>query len=212
MYTAEIGCVVASEEHAIAIALRNQVAVPDAHFDALYPTGHRFRSYNHWTPIEVALRAAALLAPQQGEHVLDVGSGVGKVCLVGALTTQATWVGVETEAQMVRVAEVAARRLQLGDRVRFVQGDATAIDWRGFAAIYMFNPFAEGLLGALRDPGAHDRFALNIQRVRAQLASTRIGTRLVTYHGFGGEVPAGFELEHRETARQDRLCLWVRRT
>ena len=202
----------ATEEHAIAIALRNQVAVPDAHFDALYPTGQRFRSYNHWTPIEVALRACALLAPQPDERVLDVGSGVGKVCLVGALTTRATWVGVETEAQMVRAAEAAARRLQLGDRVRFMNADATEIDWSGFAAIYMFNPFAEGLLDARRNPAARDRFALNIERAKAQLARTHAGTRLVTYHGFGGQVPAGFELAHEELARQDRLSLWVRQT
>jgi SAM-dependent methyltransferase len=208
---AEIGCVVATEEHAIALALRSQVAITDAQFDTLYPTGHRFRSYNHWTPVEVAARACALLAPQSGECVLDIGSGVGKLCLVGALTTQATWVGVETEAQMIRVAEAAARRLRVGDRVRFMHADATEIDWSGFAAIYMFNPFAEGLLGARTNAAAHDRFSLNIERTRSQLARTRVGTRLVTYHGFGGQVPAGFELAHDEPARQDRLCLWVRR-
>jgi SAM-dependent methyltransferase len=211
MYTDEIGCVVASEEDAIATALRSRVEITDALFDSLYPTGQRFRSRNHWTPVAVARRACALLAPKRGESVLDVGSGVGKLCLVGALLTDATWVGAESEPQMIRVAEAAVRRLQLGDRVRFVHADATTIDWTGYAAIYMFNPFAEGLLHARTNAGAHDRFALNIERTRARLATIPVGTRLVTYHGFGGQVPAGFELEHEEPARQDRLCLWVRR-
>jgi SAM-dependent methyltransferase len=203
---------VVTEEDAIATALRNQVEITDGLFDSLFPTGHRFRSHNHWTPVDVARRACTLLAPTPRESVLDVGSGVGKLCLVGALMTGATWVGVESEPLMIRAAEAAVRRLRLGERVRFVHADATAIDWTTYAAIYMFNPFAESLLHARTNAGAHDRFALNIERTRARLASTPIGTRLVTYHGFGGEVPAGFELEHQELARQDRLCLWVRRT
>ena len=199
-----------TDEHAIADALRTRVPVSDARFDGLYPTGHRFRSAMHWTPVAVAVRACALLAPQPEDHVLDVGSGVGKLCLVGALTSRATWVGVEMDPAMIRVAEAARRRLELGDRVRFVHGDAAQIDWSSYAGVYMFNPFAEGLLDK-RDPTARDRFAMTVERTRAQLATTRIGTRLVTYHGFGGQVPAGFELEHEERARQDRLCLWVRR-
>jgi SAM-dependent methyltransferase len=196
---------------AISTALRNQVAITDAQFDGLYPAGQRFRSYAHWTPIDVALRACALLAPQPGQRVLDVGSGVGKLCLVCALTTRATWVGVETAPEMIRVAGNVARRLRIGDRIQFVHGDANALDWSGFDAIYMFNPFAEGLLKARERPGAHERFEENIAHARRQLASTAPGTRLVTYHGFGGELPDGFDLVHQEPARQDRLCLWMRR-
>ena len=196
---------------AISVALRNRVSISDAQFDGLYPAGQRFRSYAHWTPVDVAVRACALLAPQPGQRVLDVGSGVGKLCIVGALITQATWVGVETEPEMIRVAENAARRLHIADRVQFVRGDANAFDWSGFDAIYMFNPFAEGLLEATTHPDAHDRFTRNIDHARRQLAATAPGTRLVTYHGFGGQLPEGFELVHHEPARLDRLCLAIRK-
>jgi len=198
---------------AISVALRNQVVITDAQFDVVFPASHRFRSYAHWTPVDVAVRACALLAPRPGQRVLDVGSGVGKLCLVGALTTRATWVGVETESQMIRVAERAARRLRVEHHVQFVHGDAAALDWSAFDAIYMFNPFAEGLLRSDEHPASrHARFARNIERARQQLRSTLPGTRLVTYHGFGGEMPEGFDFVHRETARQDRLCLWIRRS
>jgi len=198
------------ELSAIPAALRNHLPVSDAEFDRLFSAGQRFRSYAHWTPVEVAMRACALLAPTATARVLDVGSGVGKLCLVGALMTPATWVGVETEEEMVRVAERAARRLRVADRAHFVHGDATTLDWTAFDAIYMFNPFAEGLLAAKFEPGAHERFARNVELARRHLASTRPGTRVLTYHGFGGQLPPGFELVHQEPARLDHLCLWLR--
>src|SRR3954452_18195742 len=69
---------------ALGDALRSGAAVPDAEFDRLFPDELRDRSYLHWTPVEVAVRAAELLAPSpRGIRVLDVGAGVGKLCLIG---------------------------------------------------------------------------------------------------------------------------------
>ena len=195
----------------ISLALRNQTVLSDAEFDRVFPASQRFRSFCHWTPVEVAVRACALLAPQPTRRVLDVGSGVGKACLIGALTTQATWVGVETEPEMVSAAEAAARALGIAHHARFVHGDASSIDWSTFDAIYMFNPFVEGLFKGDEDMMVrHLRFMQNIERAQLQLGSMPVGTRLVTYHGFGGEIPSGFELVHHEPALQDRLCLWIR--
>jgi len=38
----------------------------------------------------------------------------------------------------------------------------------------------------------------------------RAGTRVVTYHGFGGKLPAGYALASREPAGGDALELWIR--
>src|ERR1700690_4479899 len=179
----------------IATALRQRLAIPDAQFDALFPPSQRFRSEVHWTPIDVALRACAWLAPRSDERVLDVGAGVGKVCLVGALATDASWVGVEIDPQMIRVGNAVARRLRVSDRVRFVRRDANSIDWATFDAVYMFNPFAEGLFSSDLDHASrHTRHTQTIERARLRMASLRRGARLVTYHGFGGELPEGFDL------------------
>ena len=71
-------------------ALRQRSPVPDEVFDQLYPRISRFRSSVHWTPVEVAIRVAELLDGAPGGQILDVGAGVGKACIIGALTTANT--------------------------------------------------------------------------------------------------------------------------
>lgn len=44
--------------------------------------------------------------------------------------------------------------------------------------------------------------------VRRRLADARIGTRVVTYHGFGGAAPAGYDLLSEEAFGSDRVELW----
>lgn len=184
----------------------------DATFDQVFPTSHRFRSYLHWTPVDVAMRAVALLAPTPQCKVLDVGAGVGKFCLIGASVTHGTWFGVERDAEMVRVATRAAARMNLEHRTHFLHGDASSVDWSRFDAFYLFNPFAEILAYGPDDALARrDSYVEAIDFVQRQLSRTAPGTRVVTYHGFGGEPLSAFDLVHRETAREDELCLWVRR-
>lgn len=193
-------------------ALRDQLEVSDVRFDRLFPAAQRLRSYAHWTPVEIAIRAARLLAPTPDRRVLDVGSGVGKVCLVGALATRATWTGIETDFHMTELARRAATQLGIDTRVEFQHGDATAVSWAPFDAIYLFNPFSEILIDHELDPlERRDRYVETVQRAETRLAETRAGTRVVTYHGFGGELPDTFTLVGRQPAGSDELCLWMRR-
>jgi len=184
----------------------------DAAFDQVFPTAQRFRSYLHWTPVDVALRAVALLSPRPGCTVLDVGSGVGKLCLVGASTTASMWFGIERDAEMVEAAKTAAAKMQVEARTCFLHGDVTAVDWARFDAFYLFNPFAELLT---KGPGdaltRREHYVATIDYVQRRLSEAAAGTRVVTYHGFGADLPPGFDRVHREPAREDELCLWVRR-
>lgn len=197
---------------AIAKSLQHDAVMEDVTFDQVFPSSQRFRSWLHWTPVSVATRAAALLAPLPGRKVLDVGSGVGKLCLVGAATTTSIWYGVERDPDMVRAATIAAARMQLQARTRFLLGDVTLMDWSTFDAFYLFNPFAEMLSTGPEDAlTRRELYVANIEFVQHQLAGAAPGTRVVTYHGFGGEMPPSFELAHREPAQEDELCLWIRR-
>ena len=196
----------------IGAALRDHVAVPDEVFDQLYPALQRERSAVHWTPVAVAMRAAALLAPDT-QRVLDVGAGVGKLCLVGALTQGpgTRWCGVEREPTMVRAATSAARWLRVSDTATFLAGDAASLDWNEFDAFYLYNPFAEALFAANVDPlSLHGNYVETVTFFVQRLAALRAGTRVVTYHGLGGAMPAGYTLTHREKAGEDELRLYVR--
>src|SRR5262249_29669196 len=115
--------------HAIGEALRRHSAVSDAELDQVFPEELRDRSHLHWTPVAVALRAAELLAPTPDVRVLDVGAGVGKLCLIGALVTGATWWGIEQDPSQVAAANHAAWALDIAHRTRFVPGDGSRLAW-----------------------------------------------------------------------------------
>ena len=196
----------------ILAALRWRSAVSDRVFDRIYPTGVRRLSSVHWTPVAVALRAAAWLAPEPGARVLDVGAGPGKVCCIGAAARGGTWHGVERDPALVEVANAAAKLLDLQGSTMFSAGEMEVVDWRSFDSLYFYNPFAAILFGeapfakAVRWSMLTDQIA----RTEAHLAELSIGTRVVTFEGFGGDMPDGYLLTHTETIDDRRLALWIK--
>jgi predicted RNA methylase len=196
---------------AIRETLQRKRAVSDAELDEVFPEELRERSFQHWTPVDIAMRAAELLAPRPDARVLDVGSGVGKVCIVGALVTGATWWGVEQDATLIAAANHAAWQLGIGDRTRFVHGDGSRMPWDEFDAFYFFNPFGTLLLAPHASPFVRYATVQNtLRRIHQRLIATPVGTRVVTYHGYGGPMPAGYTQVMSEPAGSDALELWIR--
>lgn len=199
--------------HALAVrdALVQRAAVSDAELDQVFPEELRERSHLHWTPVAIAIRAAELLAPTPSLRVLDVGAGVGKVCLVGALVTGAMWWGIEQDPALVAAANHAAWALDISRRTRFVHGDGSRLAWDEFDAFYFYNPFSTLMLAPHASPFVRYATIQNtLRRVEQRLASMREGTRVVTYYGFGGKLPPGYALISREPAGGDALELWIR--
>jgi hypothetical protein len=195
-------------------ALRLRVAISDRDFDQLLGPSERALSSVHWTPVEVALRAAALLAPEAGSRVLDVGAGAGKMCCIGALAHGGRWVGVERERALVTAASALAGQLGIHDRATFTCGDMSAVEWKGFDSLYFYNPFESVLFGPQPAELAHRWavFGYDIERVNDALADLPSETRVVTYHGFGGDMPAGYVLASMEVVGTGQLAMWVKQT
>jgi predicted RNA methylase len=188
--------------------------VPDVVFDRIYPPRVREVSSQHWTPIAVARRAAELLVRDASTHVLDIGAGAGKFCLVGALTSPARFTGIEQRGPLVYLARAVAREYGVS-RARYLHGDMRALDWQQFDAFYLFNPFAENQ-SLPRDhiddavELSPERYERDVLFVAEQLALAPVGTRVVTYHGFGAEMPVGYQRRVHEPVGSGALELWVR--
>jgi hypothetical protein len=187
----------------------------DARFDQLLPADLQALSRAHFTPVAVARRAADLLVSRAGDCVLDVGAGIGKFCLVAAAhATGGVFIGVEQRPRLVSIASELARQLEIPN-VAFSGANAIEIDWSSFDAFYFYNPFVEHYATGMtplddtieRGP-AHLFFYVRF--VRQRLAEARIGTRVVTYHGFGAAPPSGYVRTADERIGSGRLALWVK--
>lgn len=193
-------------------AIRDGDPVDDRAFDAVYPPGLRRASPVYWTPIDAAARAATLLATEPGARILDVGSGVGKFCIVAASLGVAQVSGIEHRARLVGIAEEAAKRFEVD--VAFKRGTLDDCDPGVVDGVYFFNPFLENLcppedwLDTTVELGP-ERFVRDIARAEAFLRAARVGTKVVTYCGFGGRIPRGYERVFAEN-RGGLLELWVK--
>ncbi len=175
----------------------------------------RAASIIHWSPAEACVRAAQLLAPRAKDRVLDVGSGVGKFCVLASLVAKGEFVGVELREPLVRQSEAVAAHFGAA-RARFIHADALAHDWSPYQALYFYNPFAElrfdltrRLDGSVKyDPGRHQQA---VATAREKLLAMPFGTRVVLHHGLGGPMPHGYLLEAEEELEEGALQLWVKR-
>jgi hypothetical protein len=79
------------------------------------------------------------------------------------------------------------------------------VDWAAFDALYFFNPFGEHTLG-----GGEERFDRLVRLARRKLALVRPGTRVVTFDGLGGPMPAGYRFVTAEAWHGGMLKCWVR--
>ncbi|HEY4180351.1 MAG TPA: methyltransferase domain-containing protein [Kofleriaceae bacterium] len=188
----------------------------DSLFDRQLPRSLQLKAECHFTPLEVARRAARLLAPRRNTTVLDVGSGAGKFCIEAArVVPTARFVGIEWRRPLVKIAAHLARAAAVSN-VEFIHGDALDLDWSEYDAFYLYNPFAEQ---ACREPFVIDtsialdprNFGLYVKTVSKRLADARPGTRVVTYHGFGGPLPEAYRLDHWEDVGSGPLELWIKR-
>lgn len=175
----------------------NKIFEDDQTFDWLFPEHFQLISKKQWTPISIAQQSAGFLA-LPGSKVLDIGSGIGKFCLIAARQHPATmFFGVEQRPELVHHANVAMEFLRL-DNLEFIHANMTQINFKAFDHFYFYNSFFENVdfIGRI-DDSVETSLALYkyyTQYLSANLDRMPQGTRLVSFQGSGKEVPENFTL------------------
>ena len=192
--------------------LQLNIEINDHLFNTLYPLRIKKLSERHWTSVEVAKLAADYLVDKPNCKVLDIGSGAGKFCLIGASTTKGRFYGVEQRDSLVKLSQKIAKTNNVNN-VEFIHSNITQISFSDYNAFYFYNPFYENIDDSLLidnkviiDEKLYFSYS---EYVENQLKSTPVGTRLVTYWSMWSEIPEGFDLEF--TAYNGKLNFWEKK-
>ena len=97
--------------------------------------------------------------------------------------------------------------------MRFVHGAVGEAALPVADAYYLYNPFGVYFFGPPADDDgdvaySETRRARDIAAVEDLLQRARPGTRVLTYNGFGGRIPAGYRRVRTDLTLPNELCLW----
>ena len=189
--------------------LKSGARVNDKDFDTIYPNPLRAAAEFHFTPVDVAQFAAQALVGQPGTKVLDIGSGAGKFCMVGAACTNGHFTGVEQRENLCLLSNQLAECYGLSN-VSFLHANIMEIGFDAFDAFYFFNAFYENVSQAnpidrsvSLDRRLYDEYSLS---VREKLDAMPPGTKLATYFSYSHEVPDSYVVQM--TCYNGYLKIW----
>lgn len=189
--------------------LKVNIDVSDNDFDSIYPESIKQLAKRHWTPVSVAKISSTFLVQRPGTRVLDIGSGAGKFCMVGAVNTSGHFTGVEQRLNLIKLSNDLS--LKYGIRnVDFIHGNITSIRFSEYNSFYLFNPFHENIDHTCRidyslkfSPHLYHSYSIYVVE---QLMSLPLGTRVATYHSPPNVVPSAYKLQ--DTLHGGVLKFW----
>ena len=130
------------------------------------------------TPSEIVERMLRMAEVKKGDHVIDLGSGDGRIIIESA-KRGATGMGVDLDGNLVKLATENAKNAGVGDKVQFRVMDLFEADLSPatVVAFYLLPNFNEKLL--------------------PRLLKLKPGTRIVSHDGGIGDWPYDEKLEMR---------------
>lgn len=197
--------------------IKNGEAVDDREFDSIFPPYYGVVSSVHWSPIEVARQIAEWLGEKPTLRLVDIGCGVGKLCLLLRLLTHHQIHGIEQRENFVTIAreiietngffDVSVKHLNMLD-----------LEWSKFDVYYLYNPFQEHQIGSgigVIEPNIDldlKYFAQYTSEVFRQLSWAEKGKLLISFHGFGGRMPSSWKIRASKNIENGQLELWEKET
>jgi cyclopropane fatty-acyl-phospholipid synthase-like methyltransferase len=184
----------------------------DAAFDTLYSLRAQQLSSMHWTPLEIAKRAAEHLTKGTGKHILDIGSGVGKFCIAAAYYFPGyTFYGVEQRKALIDEAIIAQNATNVSN-VTFIHANFNELDMDQFDHFYFYNSFSENIVHYKPIDNliqtSTEIYKEYLSQLYTLLEEKPPGTRLATYHCPNDYVPPAYKRLKYTTG--DTLSLWLK--
>ena len=177
--------------------LRLNIPIKDKEFDSIYPLKVREMSKRHFTPIDVAIKAAQFLITKPNQKVLDIGCGVGKFCFVASSYSNAIYTGVDYRPHFIALCIILSEKHRFKN-VNFIYSDIIKVDFSEYDAFYFFNSFLEQTDSTARLDDTVETNFENYKKYTAflkeQFTKKPIGTRVVTYHGYNNQLPESYKL------------------
>jgi len=182
-------------------------------FLAALPEHLRAADELHFTPVWVIELVAEWLRGFEVDRVLDIGSGVGKFCLMSAaLNPDIAFVGVERRLELHSVAQGFKRDFpEL--KLDCILADVLDLDLSAFRVFYLYNPFYEHVAdeAALNQEFElyESAFEQYQNALRKRLQALPLGTIVIAYHGEQNELPYTYELQKQSP--DGLLKMWVKK-
>ena len=149
------------------------------------------------SPDNVTLEMLNIASVKRGDHVIDLGSGDGRIVILAARRFEATGLGVEIDPRLVEQSKAHARNAGVADKVEFREQDLFKTD---------LTPATVVTLYLLQE--------VNLQ-LRPSLLALKPGTRLVSHDWDMGDwtpdrttlLPVPDKMVGRE--KSSRVHLWT---
>ncbi len=187
------------------------VELSENKFKLLLPEHLQLISKIHFTPIHIAQLASQWLTEDGRKNILDIGAGVGKFCISGALVSDSYFYGIEMRTSLVKIAGELIDTFEIKN-ARVIEQNVLDTDFNTFDAFYLYNPFHENIAHHKRmnnEINLSEHLHRNYREyTRSQFQNSKKGTRIVSYHGEDDQIPTSF-IPYKESAN-GLLKLWIR--
>ncbi len=189
--------------------------VDDIELDQIYPPFYQFQSAIHWTPISVAQQIAVWIKPLSLKTFIDIGCGVGKLCILLRIITDYQLFGIEQRQSLVTIANKLIKVNKLTE-ISIQQMNMLDLNWDPYDIYYLYNPFQEHL--ATQDMFIIEKdielkqksYDVYLSEVLRQLHCAKAGKILITFHGYGGSIPREWRMIASKHIENGVLTMWIK--